>query len=285
MADLDGTPGVGETHRRTQKYRDDGDGTKSTVNAANLWGWDNTTGAWSKLLVDHATGFLAVASSGGGGGGGTVSIAANQTIAVTNAGTFAVQNSIPVSIAGGQTVALAAGTAIFGALSAGVSIVSGQTVGLAAGSQLIGSLVNPVSIAGSQTVGLAAGSAAIGTVSIAANQSVINAPSTSGGITVASGSIGNAATAVKAGAGQVYGYHFYNNNPTQSYVQFYNLSTTNTSVGTAPTASLGIPANSGAAVQFDIGWAFSTAITIAICTTRGGSTSPTNTVDFNVFYD
>ena len=190
MADLDGTPGVGETHRRTQKYRDDGDGTKSTVNAANLWGWDNTTGAWSKLLVDHATGFLAVASSGGGG-----------------------------------------------------------------------------------------------TVSIAANQSVINAPSTSGGITVASGSIGNAATAVKAGAGQVYGYHFYNNNPTQSYVQFYNLSTTNTSVGTAPTASLGIPANSGAAVQFDIGWAFSTAITIAICTTRGGSTSPTNTVDFNVFYD
>jgi len=112
-------------------------------------------------------------------------------------------------------------------------------------------------------------------------------PSTSGGIpSVASGSIGNTATAVKTSAGQVYGWYFYNNNSAMSYVQFFNTVTGSTTVGTtAPVYSLGIPPNGGANVFLPHGIAHSTAITIAITTTRAGSTSPANTVDYNVFYD
>jgi len=112
-------------------------------------------------------------------------------------------------------------------------------------------------------------------------------PATSGGIpSVATGSIGNVATTVKTTAGQVYGWYFYNNNATMSYVQFFNTVTGSTTVGsTAPVYSLGVPANGGANVFLPHGITHSSAITIAITTTRAGSTSPTNTVDYNVFYD
>jgi hypothetical protein len=49
--------------------------------------------------------------------------------------------------------------------------------------------------------------------------------------------------------------------------------------------SFGIPPVAGANVLNDMGIAFGTAITIAITTTRAGATGPTNTVDYNVFYE
>jgi hypothetical protein len=108
---------------------------------------------------------------------------------------------------------------------------------------------------------------------------------TSGGLSAATGSIGATATAVKASAGQVYGWFFYNSNASVSYVQFFNTATGSTTVGTTtPVYSLGIPASSGANVMMPIGIAHSTAITIAITTTRAGSTGPGSTVDYNVFY-
>jgi hypothetical protein len=108
---------------------------------------------------------------------------------------------------------------------------------------------------------------------------------TSGGLSVATGSIGNTVTSVKASAGQVYGWYFYNANASVAYVQFFNTATGSVTLGTTPPVySLGIPASSGANVMMPIGIAHSTAITIAITTTRAGSTNTASTVDYSVFY-
>lgn len=114
----------------------------------------------------------------------------------------------------------------------------------------------------------------------------VSVPATSGGLSSASGSIGATVTAIKASAGQVYGWYFYNNNTTQSYVQFFNAATGSVTLGTtAPLYSLAIPANGGSNAFPPQGIAHSAAITIAITTTRSGSTGPAATVDYNIFYD
>lgn len=114
---------------------------------------------------------------------------------------------------------------------------------------------------------------------------VTQIPATSGGLSIASGTIGNAATSIKGSAGQVYGWYFYNANATVAYVQFYNVASGSVTPGTTgPTFSIGIPATSGANVHFNSGILFGTAITIAITTTRSGGTSPGSTVDYNIFY-
>lgn len=110
-------------------------------------------------------------------------------------------------------------------------------------------------------------------------------PATSGGLSMATGSITATATAIKTTAGQVYGWYFYNSNATVAYVTFYNTVTGSTTIGTNIILALGIPATSGANLTMPIGLAFSTAITIAVTTTRTGNTSPGNSVDYNVFYD
>jgi hypothetical protein len=112
-----------------------------------------------------------------------------------------------------------------------------------------------------------------------------SSPTTSGGLTVATGSITNTATSLKASAGQVYGWYFYNPNATVAYVQFFNTLVGSVTVGTtAPVYSLGIPATSGANVELSNGIAHSTAIVIAITTTRAGSTAPGSSVDYNIYY-
>lgn len=114
---------------------------------------------------------------------------------------------------------------------------------------------------------------------------VTQSPATTGGLSIASGTIGNAATSIKGSAGQVYGWYIYNSNASVAYVQFYNVASGSVTPGTTgPTFSIGIPATSGANVHFNSGIAFGTAITIAITTTRSGGTSPGSTVDYNVFY-
>jgi hypothetical protein len=110
-------------------------------------------------------------------------------------------------------------------------------------------------------------------------------PVTSGGLSTASGSIGATVTAVKAGAGQLYGYYFYNPNASVAYVQVFDVATGSVTLGTTtPKLSLGIPAGSAANLDISNGVAFGTAITIAITTTRAGSTGPGSTVDYNVLY-
>jgi hypothetical protein len=116
-------------------------------------------------------------------------------------------------------------------------------------------------------------------------RAVTIAPSTTTGTSRATGSIGATVTAIKTTGGNVFGWYIYNSNTTVAYVQFFNLATGSVTLGTtAPFMSLGIPPIAGANVLFDTGILFSTAITIAITTTRAGATSPTNTVDYNIMY-
>lgn len=117
---------------------------------------------------------------------------------------------------------------------------------------------------------------------------VVGAAGPTGGWSVATGSI--AATKTDIGtantAGQVGGWYFYNPNASVAYVQFFNAQASAVTLGTtAPVYSLGIPATSAANIQPGmVGIAHSTAISIAVTTTRAGSTGPGSTVDYNVFY-
>jgi hypothetical protein len=111
---------------------------------------------------------------------------------------------------------------------------------------------------------------------------------TKGGWSVATGSIGATKTDIGTAntTGQVGGWYFYNPNSSVAYVQFFNTQASGVTLGTtAPVYSLGIPATSGANVSPGmVGLAHSTAICIAITTTRTGSTGPSSTVDYNIWY-
>jgi hypothetical protein len=110
-------------------------------------------------------------------------------------------------------------------------------------------------------------------------------PATSGGLSIATGSIAATKTDVKTSAGQVYGWYIYNPNASVAYVQFFNATAANVTLGsTGPVYSIGIPATSAANVEFGNGIAHGTAISIAVTTTRAGSTGTGSTVDFNIYY-
>lgn len=116
---------------------------------------------------------------------------------------------------------------------------------------------------------------------------VAQLPKPNGGLTIATGTI--AATKTDIGtantAGQVYGWYFYNPNASVAYVQFFNAQASAVTLGTtAPVYSLGIPATSGANVFLPHGITHATAISIAVTTTRSGSSGPGSTVDFNIFF-
>lgn len=111
------------------------------------------------------------------------------------------------------------------------------------------------------------------------------APRTSGGHSVYPASLSNTVTAIKGSAGQVYGYDLHNPNAAISYVQFFNAATGSVTLGTtSPFMSIGIPANSRAALEFPHGVAFGTAISVAATTTRTGSTAPSSPVDINILH-
>jgi hypothetical protein len=109
----------------------------------------------------------------------------------------------------------------------------------------------------------------------------------SGGYSVAAGSTGS--TKVDIGTantpGIVAGWYIYNPNNTVAYVQFFDLQASAVSLGTtSPTYSIGIPALSAANLMSPVGINHSTAISIAITTTRAGSTGPSTAVDYNIWF-
>lgn len=116
------------------------------------------------------------------------------------------------------------------------------------------------------------------------NVAIDNASATT--LDVATGTITNAVTAVKTSAGNLYGWYIFNSNSTLVYCQFFNATTGNVTLGsTSPFMAFGIPAGLGANVLSNTPIAFSTAISIAFTTTRSGSTAPSNTIDYNFFYE
>ena len=114
------------------------------------------------------------------------------------------------------------------------------------------------------------------------------------GMQPATSSIVNVPTAIKATTGltgtntpsTLYGWYFFNNNSTVAYCQIFDVSATGgvTLGSTAPTMSFGIPAFGGANAFPTQGIKFSNGIVIAMTTTRNESTAPTNSVDYNIFY-
>lgn len=227
---------------------------------------------------------------------------------VTAANALSVDGSAvtqPVSIA--TAPVLVAGSAIIGkvgidqttpgttnlvALAANQSVnvaqMNGTTVTM--GNGVAGTGVQRVTLASDSTgqVALAAGSALVGKVGIdqttpGTTNAVVDTPVTSGGLSIVTGSVGATATAIKASAGQLYGYHLFNTTAAVAYVQIFNVAAASVTLNTTvPTFSIGIPASGGVTVNFDKGIAFSTAISFACTTTRTGLTGAT--VDVNFLY-
>lgn len=214
---------------------------------------------------------------------GTVSITANSSVNVAQlAGTTTDTNSGNKSAGTLRVVIATDQPALTNKL-----LVTPDSVALPANQSVNVSQINGVTpLMGNGVTGTGSHRVTIASDNTAFSVNATLKPATSGGLSVATGSITATATAVKASAGQVYGWYFYNPNASVAYVQFFNTAAASVTLGTtAPVYSLGIPATSGANVMLETGIAHSTAIAIGVTTTRAGSTSPGSSVDYNIFYN
>lgn len=117
-------------------------------------------------------------------------------------------------------------------------------------------------------------------------------PTTTSGVSVGNFTSGdtytaltNSAQAIKASAGNFYGYYIFNPNTAAAYVMVYNIAAASVTVGTS-TAILVfcIPASSGANLSLAYPISFGTAMSIAAATTGGGNTAPTTALEAMVWY-
>jgi len=143
---------------------------------------------------------------------------------------------------------------------------------------VIASYTAPWSVVASQGAGVWSVNATVGN-----NVNTLTLPTTSGGLSIYQGNLNATTATVKAGAGQIYAYHLFNNNATQVYVNLYNA--TAATVGlTTPTMQLGLPASGGATFDTDIGLPFSLNIYASACVSIGGVGAPGISVSSNVYY-
>jgi hypothetical protein len=208
---------------------------------------------------------------------GTLTVASH---AVTNAGTFAVQ----------ATEADGANTTLGSKADAKNSATDTTAITAMSVWKQISASVQAIatSIAGTLTVATHAvtqsGTWNIGTITtlpaIPAGTNNIGfvtlTPSTTGGWSPSSQTaLSNTKTSVKASAGTLGGYMFYNPNSSVVYIQVFDVASGSVTVGsTTPTYVIPIPATSGANVEFTNGINHATAIVIAATTTATNSTAP-----------
>jgi hypothetical protein len=98
--------------------------------------------------------------------------------------------------------------------------------------------------------------------------------------------LSNTATAIKASAGSYYGWHYYNPNTSDVFVQLYDVAAASVVVGTTtPKITHWVPAQ-GALDDWPLAIpiTFSTAITIAVTTTATGGTAPSSAILVDVYY-
>ena len=91
---------------------------------------------------------------------------------------------------------------------------------------------------------------------------------------------------IKASAGQVYGFDWFNPNAVTVYVFIYNTATTPGTIG-ATTVLLyqkGLPAGAGSNEFFDLGIAFGTGIAIAVSTSPTSSAAPSTGLVLTTLY-
>jgi hypothetical protein len=111
--------------------------------------------------------------------------------------------------------------------------------------------------------------------------------STSGGSTATGYHITTAAVqAIKASAGQLYGYYLDNTaNSATTYYQFFNLAAGSVVLGTTvPLFVIPVPAGLAANVQFSVGSNFSVAMSFAATTTYNGNTAVGSAVDSTIWW-
>lgn len=115
---------------------------------------------------------------------------------------------------------------------------------------------------------------------------VTQTPTTTGGLTIhKTDALVATAVAVKASAGNIYGYHIFNPNTADVYVHVYNIAQGSTTVGTsARTISMLVPGGGVLDAVFPMPLGFSTAITVAATTTLTGSSAPSTGLVTNIYY-
>lgn len=217
-----------------------------------------------------------------------VNLGANNDVAVSGTVTAdlgATDNAVLDDIAAKLATIDADTSTLAAAVSTEVQV---DVVGaLPAGTNAIGKLAanSGVDIGDVDVTSISAGANLIGDVGIK--------PRTSGGLTtfMASGSDGSSilvatAQAVKASAGQLFGYYLYNPESAVTFVHFYNTAAASVTVGTTnPMFTLAIPPASAANLMSEIGIAFSNAgWSVAATTTAGGNTAPATGVSAVLWY-
>lgn len=164
-----------------------------------------------------------------------------------------------------------------------VGAVTAITNALPAGTNAIGKLAanSGVDIGDVDVTSIAAGTNTIGDVGVK--------PRTSGGLSIYRNiDLDEADVAVKASAGQLFGWYIFNAATSTRYVKFYDASTASTTVGTTtPVLTIPVPAGAAANVFSEIGIAFATAITAACVTGVADNNTgapAANDVQVNFFY-
>ena len=223
----------------------------------------SATGSISAKLRGIATALGVTALDLGTGTGGTRTLRSFQDTAQWVGGTGVDSTAVQrVSLA--TNVALPAGTNAIGKLAAnsGVDIGDVDITSIAAGTNSIG------------------------------NVGVI--PRTSGGLLIKNCTSGDGSTAltstaqaIKASAGQLFGWYIFNPNTVTAWVIIYNTASASVTVGTtAPVLVIGVPAGAAANVVNPMGIEFTNAgwSAAAVMTSAAGNTAPTTALDANFFY-
>jgi hypothetical protein len=111
-------------------------------------------------------------------------------------------------------------------------------------------------------------------VSIAATVGVKQVPQTSGGLPLPfSASVNATKQQIKGSAGQIYGWQILNTTSAIAYVQVFDKTSANVTVGTtAPDYVIPLPPSGGATIEISQGITHANGITAACTTTRTGST-------------
>lgn len=222
----------------------------------------------------------------------TLAISGTVTANIGTSGSLALNSSVTgLQVAQGSTTSGQNGNLDMGAVTtAAPSYTTAQTSPLSL--TLAGSLRTDLNSVAGTTVstGTGAGGAGIPRVTVSNDSVVGSVPTPSATATATAtpfqvNNLTNAKQQIKASAGRIYYYHFYNPNGAVAYIQLFDVASASITLGTTPpTRVVAVPPNSVIDTPFFIGQSYGTAINLAATTTATGSSAPTTnltaTVDF-----
>lgn len=228
----------------------------------------------STISIDDGAGNISVDWAGAVPpiGAGTEAAALRVTVATNSTGVLSVDDNGASLTVDGTVAATQSGT---------WTVQPGNTANTTAWKVDASSVAVPVTDnSGSLTVDNAGTFAVQVTPATSGGLSVFNGTSSDGGTALTS-----TAQAVKASAGQLFGWYIYNPNASAQYVNIYNTASGSVTVGTTnPLFQLVIPATSAANVLGETGIAFGTAISASATATAGGSGAPSTALECVLFY-